>query len=316
MHFPARVAAAVCMVCAAYAARPALAQVTQAPAQSGSPSASGSTPPGSPSAPVVPPFVGSSALIPGWSFNLAPYGWVAGVNAKINTPTPGGGVATTDVSVPFSDLLHDLRFGVLLAGEARYDQFSVLTDIMYLNLGMNSSAAHLSSVSLGPSGRIDIPTELEASAGTGLGVTVWTLAGGYTLAAGRWGNVDAIAGTRLLAVNVTTNYNLNAAILLPNRTIALAKSGSLGVNVDDWDAIVGTTGRINIPNSSFYVPYYLDVGTGELPLTWQAFTGLGYHTSLADYSIGYRYLAFEQNGSAAVKNLAMSGVMAVASFHF
>jgi hypothetical protein len=316
MHFPGRAAAAVWVVCAAYAAGPAQAQVTQAPPQSGSPPAAGSTPPGPPSAPVVPLFIGSSALIPGWSFNLAPYGWVAGVNAKINTPTPGGGVATTDVSVPFSDLLHDLRFGVLLAGEARYDRFSVITDVMYLNLGMNLSAAHLSSVSLGPSGRIDIPVQLEASAGTGLGTTVWTLAGGYTLAAGGWGNVDAIAGTRLLAVDVTTNYDLNAAILLPNRTIALAKSGSLGVNVDDWDAIVGTTGRINIANSGFYVPYYLDVGTGELPLTWQAFTGLGYHTSWADYSIGYRYLAFEGGGSAAVKNLAMSGVMAVASFHF
>ncbi len=310
MRFPAHVAAAVCVVCAACAARPAQAQVTQATPQSGS------TPPGSTSTPVVPLFVGSSALVPGWSFNLAPYGWLANVSAKINTPTPGGGVATTDVFVPFSDLLHDLRFGVLLAGQARYDQFSVLTDIMYMNLGMNLNAAHLSSVSLGPSGRIDIPTELEASAGTGLGTTVWTLAGGYTLGAGGWGNVDAIAGTRLLAVNVTTSYNLNAAILLPNRTIALAKSGSLGVNVDDWDAIVGTTGRINIPNSGFYVPYYLDAGTGELPLTWQAFTGLGYHTSLADYSIGYRYLAFETNASAPVKTLAMGGVMVVASFHF
>jgi hypothetical protein len=37
---------------------------------------------------------------------------------------------------------------------------------------------------------------------------------------------------------------------------------------------------------------------------------------LADYSIGYRYLAFETNGSAPVKNLAMSGLMAIASFHF
>ncbi len=312
MHFPTYVATAVCVVCSAYAASPARAQAT--PPQSGAPSAVSSTPPASPT--VVPLFVGSSALIPGWSFNLAPYGWLAGVSSKINTPTPGGGVATTNVSVPFGEILDDLRFGVMLAGEARYDRFSVLTDVMYINLGMNLNAAHLSSVTLGPSGRIDIPAELEASAGTGLGTTVWTLAGGYTLAAGRWGNVDAIAGTRLLAVDVTTNYTLNAALLLPNRTVALSRTGSLGVNVADWDGIVGTTGRINIPNTGFYVPYYLDVGTGDVPLTWQAFTGLGYHTSLADYSIGYRYLAFENNGSASVRSLAMSGVMVAASFHF
>jgi hypothetical protein len=304
------------MVCAAYAACPAQAQVTQAPPQSGSPSATDSTP-GTTSA--VPLFVANSQLVPGWSFTLAPYGWLASVNAKINTPTPGGGVATTDVHVPFEDLLRDLRFGVLLAGEARYDRFSVLTDIMYLNLGLGLSAARVSSVTPGPGGRINIPVGLQASASTGLGTTVWTLAGGYTLASGGWGHVDAIAGTRLLAVDVTANYNLTANIYLPppnGSTIALAKNGSLGANVADWDAIVGARGRFDIPNGNFFVPFYLDVGTGALPLTWQAFTGLGYHTTWADYSLGYRYLDFQTNGSSPVKNLAMGGVMVAASFHF
>ncbi len=306
MRFRAYLAAA-CMACAACAARPAQAQAPPSPPQSGS------TTPGLPSA--VPLFVGNSALVPGWSFSLAPYAWLANVSAKINAPTPGGGVATTDVYVPFGDILPDLRFGALLAGEARYDRFTVLTDFMYLNLGLSQSSARLSSVNPG-SGPITIPAQLEANASTGLGTTVWTLAGGYTLAAGGWGNVDAIAGTRLLAINASTSYNLNAALLLPNRTIALARSGALGVNVDDWDAIVGATGRVSIANSNFYVPYYVDVGTGALPLTWQAFTGLGYHTSFADYSIGYRYLAFETSGSAPVKSLSMGGVMAAATFHF
>src|SRR5262249_11139463 len=158
-------------------------------------------------------------LAPGWSFSLTPYGWLAGINAKITTAIPGGGTATTDVSMPFDELLHDLRFFVMLAGEARYDRFSLLTDIMYVNLGLNSSAARLTSINPG-SGRMDIPVGLEANASTGIGATIWTLAGGYTLAAGPWGHVDAIAGTRFLNVDVISNYNLNAAILLPNRTVA------------------------------------------------------------------------------------------------
>lgn len=315
MRFPILVTVAACLAGAAYVVSPANAQVAQAPPQSTSPTATDSTPSSRLSASGTPLFVSNSALVPGWSFALAPYGWLASVNAKINTPTLGGGVATTDVFVPFGDILRDLRFGVMLAGEARYDRFSVLTDIMYINLGLGLSADRLTSINPG-SGRINIPTQLQASASTGLGTTVWTLAGGYTLAAGGWGHVDAIAGTRLLAVDVTTNYNLGAAILAPNSTIALARSGSLGANVADWDGVVGATGRINIPNSSFFVPFYVDVGTGALPLTWQAFTGLGYHTSSADYSIGYRYLAFENSGNATVKNLSMGGVMVAASFHF
>ena len=64
------------------------------------------------------------------------------------------------------------------------------------------------------------------------------------------------------------------------------------------------------------MPFYLDVGTGALPLTWQAFTGLAYHTSWGDYSLGYRYLAFENNRGATVRKLEMGGLMAAAAFHF
>jgi hypothetical protein len=316
MPFPVPSVTATWVTCAvACAACPSQAQETQASTQPSLHAAASSAPAAQPTPSAVPLFVGNSTLVPGWSFTLAPYAWVANIRSKINTPTPGGGVATTDVYVPFGDYVHDIRFGVLLAGEARYDRFSVLTDFLYLNLGLSTGAARLSSVSPG-SGRIDIPVGLEANASSGLGTTVWTLAGGYTLAAGGWGNVDAIAGTRLLAINLTSNYDLNAAILAPNRTVALAKSGSLSANVADWDAIAGVTGRFAIPNSNFYVPYYLDVGTGAINLTWEAFTGLGYHTASADYSVGYRYLAFENSGSAAVKNLEMGGVMAVASFRF
>ncbi len=312
MRFPAQAATAACVAFAAFAASPAQAQVVQTPPQSSSPYAVDSTLARSNSAPAVPLFVGNSQLVPGWSLTVAPYGWLASVDAKIAAQTPSGSVVTTDVHVPFEDLLRNLRFGMMLAGEARYDQFSIVTDIMYMNLGMGLSAARLSSVT-GPLGRISIPVGVQAGASTGLGTTVWTLAGGYTLAAGGWGNIDAIAGTRLLAADATTNYNLTAGW---GNTTVLARSGSLGVNVADWDGIVGTRGRFDIPNSNFYVPFYLDVGTGALPLTWQAFTGLAYHSSWGDYSLGYRYLAFETNGNGPVKNLSMGGPMVAASFRF
>jgi len=186
---------------------------------------------------------------------------------KIKTPTRGGGVATTDVDVPFGDLLRDLRFEALLSGEARYDRFSVVTDFMYTNLGMNLSTAHLSSVNPGP-GSINIPVSTQVNIGASMATTVWTLAGGYTLATGGWGNIDAIAGARLLEIDVTTNYYLNADLYYNNNTnLALTKSGTLSASAADWDAIVGARGRIDIPNSSFYVPFYFDVGTGALPLT-------------------------------------------------
>jgi len=295
VRVPAYAALAVFMVCAAQATNPAQAQTTE------------------PSA--APLFVGGAPLVPGWSFTLAPYAWLSHVSDKIKTSTQGGGVATTDVNVPFGDLLRDLRFGVLLSGEARYDRFSVVTDFMYTNLGMNLSTTRLSSVNPG-SGAADIPASLQTNISASMATTVWTLAGGYTLAMGGWGNIDAIAGARLLAIDDATNYDLNLDLFTNNGQVALAKSGSLSASVADWDAIVGARGRIEIPNSNFYAPFYFDVGTGELPLTWQAYTGLGYRTAWADYSLGYRYLAYENSGNAHVKSMSMGGVMLAANFHF
>jgi hypothetical protein len=303
VRVPAYAALAVFMVCAAHAASPAQAQ-TAPPPQSDEPAA-----------PVAPLLVGGSPLAPGWSFTLAPYGWLTNVSNKIKSPTRGGGVATTDVYVPFDDLVRDLRFAAMLSGEARYDRFSIVTDIMYTNLGMNLSAVHLSSVNPG-GGAITIPESLQMNIGASMATTVWTLAGGYTVAMGGWGNIDAIAGARLLAIDVTTSYELNADLFTNTGQLALSKSGSLSASAADWDAIVGARGRIDIPNSNFYAPFYFDVGTGELPLTWQAYAGLGYHTAWADYSLGYRYLAFEDSANAHVKSLTMGGVMAAASFRF
>jgi hypothetical protein len=263
----------------------------------------------------APPYLVGAPITPGWSLTVSPYGWLASVNSKINTPIPGGGSATTDVSVPFSDLLHDLRFFVMAAGEARYDQFSVLTDIMYVNVGMNAGAARLRSISPG-SGRIEIPVSLETNASTGMGTTVWTLAGGYTVAAGGWGNVDAIVGTRLLNVDFVSNYTLNAAIVLPGGAIGLARSGTLSGSTAYWDAIAGATGRFNIPNTNFFIPFYLDIGTGELPLTWEGYTGVGYHMKWADLSLGYRYIDFENDSNARVQKLTFGGPIFVANFKF
>ena len=302
MRCPASVAVAICAATAGYAVSSVQAQVAQPQLQPASTSSG------------APFFASGSQFVPGWSFSLGSYAWLSSVSSTDDTQTRGGGRAETDVHVPFGDLVDHLRFVGMAAGEVRYDRFSILTDFMYLNLGMSRSSAHLGSFDSG-SGPIQIPVALQTSASTGMGTTIWTLAGGYTMAAGPWGNIDAIAGARLLAIDITTNYSLTADIGGPGG-IVLAKSGSLGVNAENWDAIAGVTGRFNIPNGNFFVPYYFDVGTGDLPLTWQAFAGVGYHTAMADYSLGYRYLAFENHGGATVRKLEMGGLIATAAFHF
>jgi hypothetical protein len=77
------------------------------------------------------------------------------------------------------------------------------------------------------------------------------------------------------------------------------------------------TGRFNIPNSSFYLPFYLDAGGGGLPFTWQAYGGIAYSAATwADVSAGYRYLNFQNGGSSGVRSLSLGGVIVAANFRF
>ena len=141
------------------------------------------------------------------------------------------------------------------------------------------------------------------------------LAGGYTVLEGPWGNVDVIAGFRVLGINSTLNWTLAANITAPDGTIALSRDGGGTVRASVWNGIGGIRGRVNVPNSNFFLPYYLDVGGGGVPFTWQAYAGVGYQAGFADLSLGYRWLAFEGHNET-VRRLALGGALFAAAFRF
>jgi hypothetical protein len=252
----------------------------------------------------------------GWTFAVTPYIWLPTLSADLQANGPRGGTVSTSISAGVGDYLSEINFGLMLGAMARHDRFSVMTDLIYMNASLTTSTNHLSSVNLGP-GPIYIPRSQQLSTGSRLTATVWSLAGGYTLLRGDWGNLDAVVGMRMLAVGDTTNYQLSFNIFGPNRTIVLSRSGSLDIGRTYFNAIGGITGRLNIPKTRFYLPFYLDAGGGGVPLTWEAYGGVAYRAaSWADISAGYRYLTFQGNGSTGVHNLSLSGAILTANFRF
>ncbi len=75
---------------------------------------------------------------------------------------------------------------------------------MYTNFSATDS--HIRS-STSPALTIPISRSLETSTGTTLKTTIWTLAGGYSVLQ-EVGNLDVIAGFRLLRVNARTDFGL------------------------------------------------------------------------------------------------------------
>jgi len=262
---------------------------------------------------IPPPPAGSPQ---GWIFNVTPYLWLPTITADLGANTPRGGTVDTTVSADIGAILNHINFGMMGGAEARYDRFTVMTDLLYLNESLTTSNTHLSSFNPGP-GPIDIPRSLQLNTGTRLGSLIWSLAGGYTLVDGDWGNLDVVGGMRLLNIDSKTNYDLEFNIYLPNRAIGLGRTGSLDVNDTYAEGVGGVTGRINIPNSKFFIPFYLDAGGGAIPFTWQGYGALAYSiTNWGDISAGYRYLRFESGNDTGVRSLSLGGAIIAFNWRF
>ena len=67
---------------------------------------------------------------PGWTFSVAPYFWMAGLSGD----TSQFGLPTVHMDADFGDILDHLDFAFMAAGEARYDRFSIIGDIIYTKL--------------------------------------------------------------------------------------------------------------------------------------------------------------------------------------
>jgi hypothetical protein len=251
----------------------------------------------------------------GWTFNLAPYLWVANINTdlKLNLPPALGGTVTANSSLGFGDVVSGLNLAFMGAADARYDRFTILTDVMYMNLG--GTPSQFRSVNFPNHPAIPVTAGINSSQGLNQRSTIWTLAGGYTLAQGDWGNFDLIAGFRLLQMKATINYSLDVSIAGP-RGNGATFGGVGGVSGSEqlWNGIGGFRGRIRLGDGKLFIPYYFDIGTGGSNLTWQISSGIGYHTGLTDLSLTYRYLSFSQDGP--IQRLAIKGPMLMASFAF
>lgn len=257
-----------------------------------------------------------TGLRPGWSFEIAPYVWLPSVSANLRYNVPSNFGGTADVKANADDYFANLNGALALAGTVRYDRFSLITDIMYVSASAGSS--RVQSVNLLDVGRDPISSTVDASGNSTLKTTLWTLAGGYTVATGTWGNVDVLAGFRYLGIDSTTDYNAAVTLVGPrgNAGPTFGGSGRLSGRDNIWNGIIGVRGRINIAESGFFVPYYLDLGTGDSNVTWQTFAGVGYQSGWAGVQLGWRYMSYDQGGSSLVQDMTMSGAYLAVNFSF
>jgi hypothetical protein len=246
-----------------------------------------------------------------WHFSLTPYLWFPNINGSADVALSGlrsplgnliGDVKVNSEIGP-NDYLENLQFAIMATGEARKGDWSILTDIIYLDLGNQDT--HVRSIT-SPGGRpltaIDRDTE------TGFSATVWTLAGAYTVARSPTYHFDILAGFRYVDVSADLKWSLTGS-----RDI-LDASGRVNQDRSVWDGIVGFKGQVRFGDGRWFVPYYADIGAGSSNWTWQALVGLGYSFDWGDLSLSLRSLSYEFDKDNA--DLRMTGPALGVSFRW
>ena len=86
---------------------------------------------------------------------------------------------------------------------------------------------------------------------------------------------------------------------------------------DVWDGIIGVRGRYAFgENRAWFIPFYLDVGTGESDVTWQGAAGIGYTFSWGSAVAMWRYLDYQFKSGQAIESMNFSGPMLGATFRW
>jgi hypothetical protein len=242
-----------------------------------------------------------------WQYGLAIYGYFPDIGGEARFAAGNG--ASLDVSA--HDLIDHLKFATMFSFAAQKQQWGFFTDVIYLDVGdsvSNSRAIGAASVPLPPGVTADGSLDLKG--------WVWTLAGNYRAIATPETNsfVDVFGGARLLDMKSELSWSFSQEF---GPFTGPFRAGDADADRHSWDGIVGAKGRAGFGDRGrWFVPWYVDVGTGNADLTYQLSTGIGYSADWGDVFATWRYLRYDFSGNRKLENLDFNGPAVGVAFHF
>jgi hypothetical protein len=256
------------------------------------------------------PAAAQSALPPWeagkWQFSASLNGFVPAIDGKVNY---AGDTRSSDIHVSMRGVLSNLKMTFQGSLDVHNGRWGIFNDVVYANIGgVRSQTCDFSL------GNIGIPATATTDLNLGVKATVWTVAGEYRVVSDPAWTVDLLAGDRLLDIKTTLGFSINGdlgPIVLPGR------SGNKEVSDSLWDGVVGVKGRYTFADGrKWFLPFYLDVGTGQTKLTWQAVAGVGYGFHRGDLVATYRYLDWNAKSGKSVEDLSFGGPMISATWRW
>jgi len=240
-------------------------------------------------APVMTPEVKQVETESGWTFTVAPYFWAAGLSGDVGMNI-GRFHPTVDVDASFGDIWDHLDFAFMALGEARYDRYSVFSDLIYVKVSGSEGT---------PRGIVADEAEVDSETFAGL------LGVGYSVLKDNTGNLDIVGGVRVWSVDTT--ISLSGGLL----------DGRSTSDGDTWvDAVGGIKGTYALTPNVFLTGWGL-VGGGGANLDWDVAATIGYKFNETVSSvIGYRAIGVDYENDGFEFDVVEQGPILGLVIHF
>ncbi len=223
------------------------------------------------------------------SFRLTVYLWTASISGDVGV----GRLPPAEIDVDFDEIFKNLDWfppPIMLAGEARYDRFALLSDLIYLGIESDGIS------------RDPLPLTADAE----LNALILTVGGSYRVVQSNSVNLELLAGARIWMLD--TNLTVSG----PLATRQAGRSAS-------WiDPIVGIAGQVKL-GAGFSIKAEGDVGGFGIgaDLDWQVLGALQYQLNkLISLEAGYRYLSVDYDSGSVLYDIALQGPIIGASIRF
>lgn len=227
-----------------------------------------------------------------WDFAAAIYGWLPSINGDLVFPTGTGETLTMDAG----EILDNLKMTAQVGLQARKNKWSLLADVIYMDLGNEQSAT------------TDLPGDNTLTTTFDLGMKSWIvdLDAAYTIAKSKRNETQFLFGVRYLWIESSLGISPDSDYL-PGQ--------NLEATADVWDAVIGLRGFLAL-SEKWTVPYRLDIGAGGSDFTWQGMAGIDYGWSWGGALLMYRYLYYDLGDDGIMQKMDMPGPLLGFRFKF
>lgn len=242
-----------------------------------------------------------------WRYGLSVYGYFPSLSGSSSTPTTPGG-PTIDVSA--DKIIDALKFTFMGSLDAHNGRYGFFTDFIYLDLGESKQGSRDFTI-----GRGQIPASTSADLAWDLKGVLWTFGGEYRVPTDPKLTLDVLAGARMFSLKPSLRWSIQGDL---GPIDAAGRTGVAETKETLWDGIVGAKGRYAVGESGKWsLPFYVDVGTGESRLTWQAAAGLSYAFPWGELTGMWRYISYDmKSNSGPIEDLRFNGPMLGATFRW